>query len=205
MTVDILRNVVRHGTGRRAAQAVVTNGLPVPIGGKTGTTNEYRNAVFMGYVPAFSNGAYRADEGYIVGTYVGYDDNRPLVRGGVRIDGSRGALPVWMGIAQGLNRHEMLGMPEGEVVAEGQVEWSLGHEDTLYVEAVDKKFGLPLDDEMDDQGANILVKRPDLRAEAVFQMLFEQSEFPIRIAPSTRNIPDSDVKKVEEPSSIWEP
>ncbi len=56
---SFLQGVTIRGT---AAAAKV---LGFPIGGKTGTTNEYRSAWFMGF---------SAD--LVVGVYVGFDDNR---------------------------------------------------------------------------------------------------------------------------------
>jgi membrane peptidoglycan carboxypeptidase len=111
----MLRQVVRHGTGRRAAGAVrATSGqehrqerlaaLPawIPLAGKTGTTNAYRNAAFVGMVPGLPEG--REDltwgSGQVVAVYVGYDDNTEMKRGGIRIAGSSGGLPVWVDVAK---------------------------------------------------------------------------------------------------------
>jgi penicillin-binding protein 1A len=94
---DILRNVVRHGTARRAAGREARN---VPLAGKTGTTNDYRNAAFIGFVPRPVDRAYRWGDAYSVGVYVGYDDNTSMRRGGLRLQGANGALPAWLGIAR---------------------------------------------------------------------------------------------------------
>ena len=59
--LDLLQAVVREGTGKAAR-------LPnVPAGGKTGTTQEYRDAWFIGFTPDL-----------IVGVWVGNDDNAPM-------------------------------------------------------------------------------------------------------------------------------
>jgi penicillin-binding protein 1A len=59
--LDLLQAVVREGTGKAAR-------LPnVPVGGKTGTTQEYRDAWFIGFTPDL-----------IVGVWVGNDDNAPM-------------------------------------------------------------------------------------------------------------------------------
>jgi membrane peptidoglycan carboxypeptidase len=111
----MLRQVVRHGTGRRAAGVVrATSGqghrqqrlaaLPalIPLAGKTGTTNAYRNAAFVGMVPGLPEG--REDltwgSGQVVAVYVGYDDNTEMKRGGIRIAGASGGLPVWVDVAK---------------------------------------------------------------------------------------------------------
>jgi len=62
MMTDMLTGVVGHGTGKAAA-------LPRPVAGKTGTTQEYRDAWFIGYT---------AD--LIAGVWLGNDDNTPMNR-----------------------------------------------------------------------------------------------------------------------------
>jgi penicillin-binding protein 1A len=91
MVVDILTNVVEHGTGVRAHRAFPD----VALAGKTGTTNDFRNAAFLGYAPS--------RRGMVtVGAYVGYDDNRSMSRGNTRLQGASGALPVWIGAVEGM-------------------------------------------------------------------------------------------------------
>jgi membrane peptidoglycan carboxypeptidase len=106
---DMLRNVVRWGTGQRAEAAVTLGGVAVPVAGKTGTTNSYKNVAFSGFVPRATSGGFEWGNGFVVTAYVGYDDNRPMKRGGTRIMGSSGALPVWIGTAQGLAANGLLG------------------------------------------------------------------------------------------------
>src|SRR5258707_14280701 len=63
MMLDLLLGVVNEGTGKAAR-------LPnVPVGGKTGTTQEYRDAWFIGFTPDI-----------VVGVWVGNDDNTPTNR-----------------------------------------------------------------------------------------------------------------------------
>ncbi len=112
---NILQNTVRYGTGRYARQYVrLTSSdpekqktlrelnLPVPLLGKTGTANQFRNAAFLGYVPAVADteAVARLTDGYTVGVYVGFDDNRRMVRKSTHITGATGALPDWAEIAQ---------------------------------------------------------------------------------------------------------
>jgi penicillin-binding protein 1A len=73
---SMLEGVVQRGT---ATQARV---LGRPVGGKTGTTNEYRSAWFVGFTPQI-----------VVGVFVGFDDNRSLGEGEV---GGVAALPVFI-------------------------------------------------------------------------------------------------------------
>ncbi|MSP54146.1 MAG: hypothetical protein EXR69_00840 [Myxococcales bacterium] len=105
LTGDILRNVVKVGTGRRASGAVKVADQPVVAVGKTGTTNEYKNVAFVGMVPARPSSpseSGRWGNGYTIAAYVGYDDNRPMKRGSFRVQGASGALPVWIATARGL-------------------------------------------------------------------------------------------------------
>lgn len=60
----MLEGVVERGTGRRALR------VGKPLAGKTGTTDDYRDAVFMGFSPDM-----------VVGVRVGFDDNRSLGEG----------------------------------------------------------------------------------------------------------------------------
>ncbi len=73
---SMLEGVVQRGT---AAQA---SSLGKPLGGKTGTTNDYRSAWFMGFSPHI-----------VVGVYVGFDDNRSLGSGET---GSVDAVPIFV-------------------------------------------------------------------------------------------------------------
>jgi penicillin-binding protein 1A len=77
IVTSLLRGVVEHGTAARARR------LGRPIAGKTGTTNDYTDAWFIGYEPSLA-----------AGVWVGFDEKvNSLGRGG---DGSRAALPIWM-------------------------------------------------------------------------------------------------------------
>jgi penicillin-binding protein 1A len=58
-----------------------------PAAGKTGTTNNLNDAWFLGYVP-----------GLAAGTWVGYDDEKPL---GHAETGSEAALPIWLKFMKG--------------------------------------------------------------------------------------------------------
>jgi penicillin-binding protein 1A len=77
-----LRGVVRLPSG--TGHSLDREGFPVPVMGKTGTTSDFRDALFVGstYGPA----------GITVAVRVGYDDNRPL---GDKETGARTALPIF--------------------------------------------------------------------------------------------------------------
>nr|VFK47649.1 MAG: penicillin-binding protein 1A [Candidatus Kentron sp. TC]VFK50236.1 MAG: penicillin-binding protein 1A [Candidatus Kentron sp. TC]VFK63179.1 MAG: penicillin-binding protein 1A [Candidatus Kentron sp. TC] len=74
---SMLRDVINFGTATRARKLGRTD-----LGGKTGTTNEQRDAWFCGFTPDL-----------VATTWVGFDGFRPL---GSRETGSRAALPMWM-------------------------------------------------------------------------------------------------------------
>jgi penicillin-binding protein 1A len=89
---DMMRDVVRAGTGRRA-MVLGRNDLS----GKTGTSNDRRDAWF---------GGFNADIATIV--WVGYDDDLPLAPGE---EGSRTALPIWVEFS----RIALRGVPENQM------------------------------------------------------------------------------------------
>ena len=79
---SMLQGAVQRGTATQALS------LGKPVGGKTGTTNDYRSAWFMGFSPHL-----------VVGVYIGFDDNRSL---GNNETGSVAAVPIFvdfMGVA----------------------------------------------------------------------------------------------------------
>lgn len=76
LMASLLKDVVNAGT------AIKAKVLDRPIGGKTGTSNEERNAWFMGISPYL-----------VTSTWVGYDDNRPI---GKNETGGRAALPIFV-------------------------------------------------------------------------------------------------------------
>jgi hypothetical protein len=110
---DILRQVVKFGTGRHADRKVrlrskdpqqdrrlVDLDAHVPVVGKTGTANRFTNASFAGGVPSVNeNGFFSLSDGYVLTSYVGFDDNVPMVRNSTHITGASGALPLWAKMA----------------------------------------------------------------------------------------------------------
>ena len=74
---SMLMDVVNRGTGT----GVRAGGYQMPVGGKTGTTNDYRDAWFIGFTPEV-----------VTGVWVGYDQPREIAR---RAYGARLAVPLW--------------------------------------------------------------------------------------------------------------
>lgn len=99
LITSLLEEVVKNGTGWRA------KALGRPVAGKTGTTNEYRDAWFVGYTPDL-----------VAVVWVGFDDMRSL---GSQETGSRAASPIWVAFMQDVLKDES--EPEGFTPPEGIV------------------------------------------------------------------------------------
>jgi len=78
--VSLLQGVVDFGTATKA------KALNRPVAGKTGTTNNYTDAWFIGFTPSLT-----------CGVWVGYDKKKPLGKGET---GARAALPIWIDFLQ---------------------------------------------------------------------------------------------------------
>jgi penicillin-binding protein 1A len=89
---SMMQDVIRHGTGRRALQLHRKD-----IAGKTGTTNDQRDAWFAGF-----------NHKVVTISWVGFDDSSPL---GVRETGSHAALPLWIAFM----RAALAGTPPSEM------------------------------------------------------------------------------------------
>lgn len=77
LITNMMEDVIQRGTGM-AAKSVIDR----PVAGKTGTTNDFTDAWFIGSTPNLATGAW-----------VGFDDRRPL---GETESGAHAALPIWM-------------------------------------------------------------------------------------------------------------
>jgi penicillin-binding protein 1A len=73
---SMLREVVLHGTAIAAAK------MPYPLAGKTGTTNDFTDAWFIGFSPSLT-----------CGVWMGYDEKKSL---GPKESGGHAALPIWI-------------------------------------------------------------------------------------------------------------
>ncbi|HWZ82377.1 MAG TPA: PBP1A family penicillin-binding protein [Terriglobales bacterium] len=73
---SMLREVVMHGTAVAAAK------MPYPLAGKTGTTNDFTDAWFVGFSPTLT-----------CGVWIGYDEKKSL---GPKESGGHAALPIWI-------------------------------------------------------------------------------------------------------------
>jgi penicillin-binding protein 1A len=78
--VDLLQEPVRGGTAVKAQE------LKRPVAGKTGTTNDFTDAWFMGFTPSL-----------VAGAWVGFDEKVTL---GDKETGGKAALPIWLDMMQ---------------------------------------------------------------------------------------------------------
>ncbi|MGH9456665.1 MAG: penicillin-binding protein 1A [Thermoanaerobaculia bacterium] len=90
-----MSGVVRRGTGFKA------HVIPGPVAGKTGTTNGYTDAWFVGFTPELA-----------VGVWIGYDDpSRSLGSGAT---GGDIALPIWVEFFEEIDERKLRGEPKEE-------------------------------------------------------------------------------------------
>ncbi|MBT3584147.1 MAG: PBP1A family penicillin-binding protein [Halobacteriovoraceae bacterium] len=86
LMTNLLKGVVWHGTGRQARE------MSPYLGGKTGTTNSYVDAWFLGF-----------SANLVTGVWTGFDDNKTLGWGET---GAKSALPIWKGFMRhGLKKY----------------------------------------------------------------------------------------------------
>ncbi len=100
---DMLKDVVSYGTGGRA-------NIGRPVAGKTGTSNEFRDAWFVGYTPQL-----------VAGVWVGYDDMRKSLGHGEA--GGRASAPIWAQfMKEALSNREVQNFSPPQIFQEKQVE-----------------------------------------------------------------------------------
>lgn len=97
LITSMLEDVVKRGTGWRAKS------LGIPVAAKTGTTNEYRDAWFVGYTTKI-----------VAAVWVGFDDMSSL---GPQETGARAASPIWVNFMRNFSHveYEEFPIPEGIV------------------------------------------------------------------------------------------
>src|SRR5215831_16256805 len=78
--VELMQEPIKPTTG--TATAIKAQELKRPVAGKTGTTNDFTDAWFIGYTPSI-----------VAGAWIGYDEKVTL---GDKETGGKAALPIWM-------------------------------------------------------------------------------------------------------------
>jgi penicillin-binding protein 1B len=101
LVTNMMRSVLNEGTGAGARAA----GFTLDAAGKSGTTNDLRDAWFVGFTPHL-----------LTVVWVGFDDNQP-----VSLSGSQAALPIWTQFMKSATAGELsdeFAVPEGITFAE---------------------------------------------------------------------------------------
>src|SRR6185295_5414307 len=96
LVTNMMRSVLNEGTAASAR----ANGFALDAAGKTGTTNDLRDAWFAGFTPEL-----------LTVVWVGFDDNQPI-----GLSGAQAALPIWTQFMKGAlagYRSEPFAVPEG--------------------------------------------------------------------------------------------
>jgi len=110
---SLLQSVVQEGTATKVKD------LGRPIAGKTGTTNDFVDAWFLGYTPNI-----------VTGVWVGKDQDESL---GVNETGSRAAIPIWLDfMKRALKDTPILGFPESDHVVFAKVDPETGEEPSAF-------------------------------------------------------------------------
>src|SRR5262249_46289761 len=96
LVTNMMRSVLNEGTAASARGA----GFTLDAAGKTGTTNDLRDAWFVGFTPEL-----------LTVVWVGFDDNQP-----VGLSGAQAALPIWTQFMKGAlagHASQPFDVPEG--------------------------------------------------------------------------------------------
>jgi penicillin-binding protein 1A len=174
--IEILRNVVENGTGQKARGAVKMDmgfesgnmELPVLCYGKTGTANRFTNSSFVGYIPGLDSitGEFDLNLGYVIASYVGYDNNFPMKGKSFNISGASGALPIWIDSAKGIvdSREYKKGINVSDLAFTAP-SIQVTKNSNMTPVTVSKKDGLPVTEDenntMDDQVTEIYINQEE--------------------------------------------
>jgi penicillin-binding protein 1A len=121
-----LRGVVRLPDG--TAHALNSRDFPIPVMGKTGTTSEFRDALFVG--------STYGSHGLTVAVRIGFDDNREL---GDKETGGRAALPIFREIMLRVYQHQLAGpVPEFPPEIERRIDQYLARQAALTTARLDQ-------------------------------------------------------------------
>jgi penicillin-binding protein 1B len=107
LVTNMMRSVINEGTGAGARAA----GFALDAAGKTGTTNDLRDAWFVGFTPEL-----------LTVVWVGLDDNQPL-----GLSGTQAALPIWAAfMIRALAGHANLPFAEPEGIVDIEIDRDTG-------------------------------------------------------------------------------
>lgn len=162
---EILYRIVTHGTGRRARSELfltldqanvaakdkkASNKIVrIPAFGKTGTTNDYNNSNFAGFIPypVKKGEPLDPENSYVLAAYVGYDFNKTMQNGFIKIGGAQGALPAWIGLAKEIiEKKKYIDMIDPlDINLTQRQEWVMTYDQSATPVAVDMPRGVVLD------------------------------------------------------------
>lgn len=106
LVTSILKDVIDKGTGTGVRRL----GFTGIAAGKTGTTNDYKDAWFVGFTPD-----------YLALVWVGYDDNTPT-----NMSGAMGALPIWVSFMKEAVKNSQKDFPSPEGIILVKIDPSTG-------------------------------------------------------------------------------
>jgi penicillin-binding protein 1A len=109
LITNLMKGVVERGTGYYARR------LGRPLAGKTGTTQDQRDLLFVGFSPDI-----------VCGVWIGYDDFRPLKKG---LTASSIAVPLWTDVM----REAFRGVPPRDFSVPAKIEFAKIDADTGYL------------------------------------------------------------------------
>ena len=137
IVANMLTDVINAGTGARARAA----GFRLPAAGKTGTTNEYRDAWFVGFTPTL-----------VTGVWIGFDQPKTIISGGyageiavpvwadIMKEATKGDAPRWLEKPDGVNGISICRV-SGKLAGEGcedvevmRADGSIDHRSMVYTE-----------------------------------------------------------------------
>jgi penicillin-binding protein 1A len=181
LLTNMLRKVMEIGTGSSAKDAVQVQfggefgeeeekiRVPVPSFGKTGTANQFTNSSFVGFIPGPDEKTGRIDvrKGYVISSYVGYDDNRPMKAKYLAIYGASGALPIWIDTANAIvNGQDYKKLFQPADLAFSPVSGPLSINGDFLTVPVSRVNGLPVSSSAQEKGSSPL---PEILAEAEYR------------------------------------
>ena len=153
--------------------------ITIPSFGKTGTANRFTNSSFVGLIPGPKEDSGHLDiqEGYVIASYVGYDDNRPMKGQFITIYGASGALPLWIDTANAIaNSHDYKKNLQIADLAFDSQSAPLINNKELRPIIISSKNGLPIerqDEELSDNHIQVFsyagIKEGELRLERLFE------------------------------------
>jgi len=120
LMTSALETVIKTGTGASAGRL----GLDFPAAGKTGTTQDYKDAFFVGYTP-----------NYVCGVWLGFDAPQSL-----GLTGAQAALPAWVKIMKGSAPAHPEDFPEPDGIEKASVDPATGE---LATASCPKRVTLP--------------------------------------------------------------